>query len=82
MKKILLMFCFYATVVTVIVAQQTKKGFGFGALPAISYDSDLGFQYGAFWTSIITVMAPDSQNTFIPYIWNFQLIQKVQPLQG
>lgn len=24
-----------------------KKGFGFGALPAISYDSDLGFQYGA-----------------------------------
>lgn len=27
--------------------QKTKKGFGFGALPAISYDSDLGFQYGA-----------------------------------
>lgn len=29
-------------------AQEKKKsGFGFGALPAISYDSDLGFQYGA-----------------------------------
>ncbi len=27
--------------------QKIKKGFGFGALPAISYDSDLGFQYGA-----------------------------------
>jgi hypothetical protein len=27
--------------------QQIKQGFGFGALPAISYDSDLGFQYGA-----------------------------------
>ena len=24
-----------------------KTGFAFGALPAISYDSDLGFQYGA-----------------------------------
>lgn len=23
-----------------------KKGFSFGALPAVSYDSDLGFQYG------------------------------------
>ena len=23
-----------------------KKGFSFGILPAISYDSDLGFQYG------------------------------------
>jgi hypothetical protein len=47
MKRILLVFYFYVTLVTVIVAQQTKKGFGFGALPAISYDSDLGFQYGA-----------------------------------
>jgi len=27
--------------------KKVKKGFGFGALPAISYDSDLGFQYGA-----------------------------------
>lgn len=27
--------------------QKIKKGFGFGALPAVSYDSDLGFQYGA-----------------------------------
>jgi outer membrane protein assembly factor BamA len=27
--------------------EKVKKGFGFGALPAVSYDSDLGFQYGA-----------------------------------
>lgn len=27
--------------------EKIKKGFGFGALPAVSYDSDLGFQYGA-----------------------------------
>lgn len=26
---------------------KTKTGFGFGALPAVSFDSDLGFQYGA-----------------------------------
>jgi len=28
-------------------AEKTKKGFSFGALPAIAYDSDLGFKYGA-----------------------------------
>ncbi len=27
--------------------QNVKTGLGFGALPAVSYDSDLGFQYGA-----------------------------------
>lgn len=27
--------------------KKTKTGFGWGALPAVSYDSDLGFQYGA-----------------------------------
>lgn len=27
--------------------EKTKKGFSFGAVPAISYDSDLGFRYGA-----------------------------------
>lgn len=32
---------------SVFSEQKIKKGFGFGALPAISYDSDLGFQYGA-----------------------------------
>ena len=47
MKRILLVFFFCVTVITALVAQQTKKGFAFGALPAISYDSDLGFQYGA-----------------------------------
>jgi outer membrane protein assembly factor BamA len=26
---------------------KVKTGFGFGALPAVSFDSDLGFQYGA-----------------------------------
>ncbi len=28
-------------------AEKTKKGFSFGAVPAIAYDSDLGFRYGA-----------------------------------
>lgn len=27
--------------------QKIKKGLGFGAIPAVSFDSDLGFQYGA-----------------------------------
>jgi len=34
-------------VIALYSQQKVKKGFGFGALPAISYDSDLGFQYGA-----------------------------------
>jgi outer membrane protein assembly factor BamA len=28
-------------------AEKTKKGFSFGAVPAVAYDSDLGFRYGA-----------------------------------
>jgi len=47
MKKMPLLFCLLLTVVTIYSQQKVKKGFGFGALPAISYDSDLGFQYGA-----------------------------------
>lgn len=38
---------FFITMLAVSQAQQPKKGYSFGALPAISYESDLGFQYGA-----------------------------------
>ena len=45
--KILLFLCFCMILPTVNLDAQQKKGLGFGALPAVSYDSDLGFQYGA-----------------------------------
>ena len=48
MKKLVLAISFVMTVSAVFSQQKVKKGLGFGALPAISYDSDLGFQYGAF----------------------------------
>lgn len=47
MKKITLVFCLLYLATSIYSQQKVKKGFGFGALPAISYDSDLGFQYGA-----------------------------------
>ena len=47
MKKYLLGICLFFVVATGVAADKQKKGFAFGALPAISYDSDLGFQYGA-----------------------------------
>ena len=47
MKRITLVFCLFLSVFFVFSQQKDKNGFGFGALPAISYDSDLGFQYGA-----------------------------------
>ena len=47
MKKLVLAISFVMTVSAVFSQQKVKKGLGFGALPAISYDSDLGFQYGA-----------------------------------
>lgn len=47
MKKITIFFCLYLTLSTLFAEQNSKKGLTFGALPAISYDSDLGFQYGA-----------------------------------
>ncbi len=46
-KSILLIFlvgCFWFLASS---QEKVKSGFGFGALPAISFDSDLGFQYGA-----------------------------------
>ncbi len=41
----ILLFCFFS--VNSFSQEKVKKGFGFGAIPAISFDSDLGFQYGA-----------------------------------
>jgi len=42
-----MVFYLFFIVVSIFSQQKVKKGFGFGALPAVSYDSDLGFQYGA-----------------------------------
>ncbi len=47
MRKIMLVMCLFICVLGVFSQRKVKTGFGFGALPAISYDSDLGFQYGA-----------------------------------
>jgi outer membrane protein assembly factor BamA len=47
MKRIIFVFCFCSIVALIFAQQKAKKGLTFGALPAISYDSDLGFQYGA-----------------------------------
>jgi hypothetical protein len=47
MKRITLVFCLVLILSSISGQQNLKKGFGFGALPAVSYDSDLGFQYGA-----------------------------------
>lgn len=47
MKKLVLAIGFIMAVSAIFSQQKVKKGLGFGALPAISYDSDLGFQYGA-----------------------------------
>lgn len=47
MKRTIL-FVYIVLSTGLIFAQlKPKQGFAFGALPAISYDSDLGFQYGA-----------------------------------
>lgn len=47
MKKYTLAISLLFVALNLFSQQKIKKGFGFGALPAISYDSDLGFQYGA-----------------------------------
>jgi outer membrane protein assembly factor BamA len=47
MKKSTIVFCLLLFISLVYGQQKVKKGLGFGALPAVSYDSDLGFQYGA-----------------------------------
>ncbi len=47
MKKIFVGLLVLSFSLTVTAQEKIKKGFGFGAIPAVSYDSDLGFQYGA-----------------------------------
>ena len=48
MKKHLILLLSLAFVFNSIHAQdKTKKGWSFGALPAVTYNSDLGLQYGA-----------------------------------
>jgi hypothetical protein len=46
MKKLCLVLL-SVIMVSTASAQEGKKGWNFGALPTISFDSDLGFQYGA-----------------------------------
>ena len=47
MRKYLLVIYLFFVTISCFTQEKVKKGFGFGALPAVSYDSDLGFQYGA-----------------------------------
>ena len=44
---IILTSCFSVAIKASDSANHVKTGFSFGALPAISFDSDLGFKYGA-----------------------------------
>ncbi|MEI7504998.1 MAG: BamA/TamA family outer membrane protein [Paludibacter sp.] len=47
MRRFIFVNCVCLCVSILYSQQKIKKGFGFGALPAVSFDSDLGFQYGA-----------------------------------
>lgn len=47
MRKTTIFCCFFLLASAILAQGKIKKGLGFGAIPAVSYDSDLGFQYGA-----------------------------------
>lgn len=47
MKTNLLLITLLISGLSLSAQTPVKSGFGFGALPAVSFDSDLGFQYGA-----------------------------------
>jgi outer membrane protein assembly factor BamA len=47
MRKMMLIICILIASLHSFAQEKVKQGFGFGALPAVSFDSDLGFQYGA-----------------------------------
>lgn len=46
MKTRLLILSLIVCSVLVLSQEKIKTGFGFGAIPAVSFDTDLGFQYG------------------------------------
>lgn len=45
-RLLLLSVCFFISALSVAQESVTKQGWNFGALPAITFDTDLGFQYG------------------------------------
>jgi len=47
MKRTTSIFLFLLSLSLIFAQNKIKKGLSFGAMPAVSYDSDLGFQYGA-----------------------------------
>jgi hypothetical protein len=49
MKKVVVFLMFIVFAVTISAQDNvvTKSGWNFGALPTITFDTDLGFQYGA-----------------------------------
>ncbi|GAB1416654.1 hypothetical protein MASR2M117_20600 [Paludibacter sp.] len=47
MRKVIILFIICAFTLNAFSQEKIKKGFGFGAIPAVSFDTDLGFQYGA-----------------------------------
>ncbi len=47
MKKIAFLFVILAIATTTFSQEEGKTGWNFGALPAVTYNTDLGFQYGA-----------------------------------
>ena len=47
MKAKVLMLSLLFCSLSIFSQEKIKTGFGFGAIPAVSFDSDLGFQYGA-----------------------------------
>ncbi len=47
MKKLLILLISVFTFSQLFSQEEAKDGWNFGALPAVSFDTDLGFQYGA-----------------------------------
>jgi len=72
MKKLLTLSLCLSVVAAAATAQEksnVKKGWNFGPLPAVSYNSDLGFQYGA----LCDIFYYGDGSTFPQYVHKFNV---------
>jgi len=76
MKNVAISFLFVVFITTLSFAQDEEKkekikdGWSFGAVPAIAYDSDIGFKYGGLVNFYDYGDGSYILNTGIVFIWN------------
>ena len=75
MKRVTLLLLSFLFLSTIQAQEEGKTGWNFGALPAVTYNTDLGFQYGA----LVNLFDYGDGSTFPNYKHNITWKCRVSP---